>query len=259
MRSGRSGRAQLSLITILAAGSRHMPSWAAPWILAEFQSLQLTYPFEKFRLVQGGADGADQLAGLVGQYLGWEVITEMADWKNLGRAAGPERNQRQLAKWKPTRAFFFHHSPLLGTGTHDMYTRCIRAGVVSKIVLYPSIMIVKVLNLDGVPDSEGETFDPAGVELPPFDVPIQFRFWDTPEDLMGWATLEKRPDGVYAQLKLNPERVEEAKKLWPSIGGRVTKREGTLIKHCEVRVIGLYDRPNQDRRIEKVGDQKVEA
>lgn len=126
------------MITVLAAGSRNMPSWAAPWIYDEFRLLEATYPGEKFRLVAGGAAGADTLAELIARHqLGWDVKVEMADWKGMGRAAGPERNQRQLSKWNPQRAYFFHHSPLLGTGTLDMYTRVVKAGVLYKVVIYP--------------------------------------------------------------------------------------------------------------------------
>lgn len=235
-----------------------MPSWAVPWIWREFRDLAEIYPGETFRLVAGGADGADTLAELVGQYMGWEVVVERADWKNLGRAAGPERNQRQLSKWKPLRAFFFHHSPLLGTGTLDMYTRCVRAGVVSKVVLYPTIMIVKVLNLDSVPDSQGETFDPAGVIVPTLEVPIKYRFGEGIDDVMGWATLERREDGIYAHLKVLGERLHLAKNMYPSIGGVVLGKKDKLITACEIRMVGLSPDQNCDRRIQKCGEQKVE-
>lgn len=109
-----------------------MPTLMAPWIYTEF--LLIPGPV---RLIAGGADGADTLAELIGRHqMGWTVEVERADWKNSGRAAGPERNQLMLAKWRPSLALFFHCNPTLGTGTLDMYKRCCRAGVETKVVIY---------------------------------------------------------------------------------------------------------------------------
>jgi hypothetical protein len=125
--------------TVLVSGSRHMPLSRMALIYAELMQVLEEHQddqIEVFRLIQGGARGADALAAIVGKSLGYEVETEGADWK-LGKPGGKERNQVMLAKWKPDQAFFFHHSRLLGTGTLDMYRRCVKAGVPTKIVLYP--------------------------------------------------------------------------------------------------------------------------
>jgi YspA, cpYpsA-related SLOG family len=48
-------------------------------------------------IIHGDAQGADRLAGLAARDLGLKVIPVPAKWKDLGRAAGPERNDRMLA------------------------------------------------------------------------------------------------------------------------------------------------------------------
>ena len=116
---------------VLCSGSRHMPA-TAKYVIREMFAL---LPKDTI-IVEGGAEGADKLAGEVAEEFGFRVIVENADWKELGRAAGRERNQRMLSKYNPNLAFFFHHSPTLGSGTLDMYTRCRKAGVPSRVKLY---------------------------------------------------------------------------------------------------------------------------
>lgn len=50
-----------------------------------------------------------------------------ADWKRLGRRAGPERNARMVAEGKPTEAHAFPTD--LSRGTWDCVRACHRAGV----------------------------------------------------------------------------------------------------------------------------------
>lgn len=49
-------------------------------------------------LIHGGANGADSLAGEIGETLGFEVRCYRADWGRLGRRAGPIRNSEMLKK-----------------------------------------------------------------------------------------------------------------------------------------------------------------
>ena len=47
-------------------------------------------------IVHGGASGADYLAGEIARELGFSEEVHYADWKNLGRKAGPLRNQKMV-------------------------------------------------------------------------------------------------------------------------------------------------------------------
>jgi hypothetical protein len=68
-------------------------------------------------LIHGCARGADTLAGNIGRGYGMVVEEYPADWKNLGRRAGPIRNERMLREGKPDVGLAFD----LGTpGTADM-------------------------------------------------------------------------------------------------------------------------------------------
>lgn len=125
--------------------------------------------------------------------------------------------------------------------------------------------MVKVLNLDAVPDSVGDIIEPDGVELTPGPVPVEWGFDDAPRNLMGDARLERRADGVYAEIELNPNWAQDAagvRLMYPAVGGVTLERagEGALhIKRCLVTRIGLSSSKNADLRIPSVGDQLQEA
>jgi hypothetical protein len=76
-------------------------------------------------LIHGGQTGADQLAGLWAQRRGIPVQEFKADWKTLGKAAGPIRNQKMLSEGKPDMVIAFPGS----TGTADMVKKAKKAGV----------------------------------------------------------------------------------------------------------------------------------
>jgi len=78
-------------------------------------------------VVQGGASGADHIACVWAdnQDPPKQCITEHADWRAHGRAAGPRRNQLMIDK---------HHPDICiampgGKGTADMVRRCQAAGI----------------------------------------------------------------------------------------------------------------------------------
>lgn len=80
-------------------------------------------------LVQGGASGADELARQWARRqnestLHW-MINDPADFKSLGRKAGPIRNQRMLDEHQPDIVIAFPG----GRGTDDMVRRAEKAGV----------------------------------------------------------------------------------------------------------------------------------
>lgn len=78
-------------------------------------------------LIDGGARGADYLAGQWADSRGVDRVTYWANW-NGGinkRAAGPIRNSRMLLEGRPSLVIAFPG----GSGTADMVSRAERKGV----------------------------------------------------------------------------------------------------------------------------------
>jgi hypothetical protein len=76
-------------------------------------------------LIQGGAGGADRLAKAWADERGIECLTFPADWKGMGLAAGPIRNQQMIDEGKPDLVIAFPG----GAGTHDMMARATKANL----------------------------------------------------------------------------------------------------------------------------------
>lgn len=77
--------------------------------------------------------GADKLTGAIAAELGFEVLREPALWKQRGRKAGPERNQRMLDKYQPQQVVAFTKDITQSNGTADMVRRARLAGVQVRI------------------------------------------------------------------------------------------------------------------------------
>ena len=123
---------------------------------------------------------------------------------------------------------------------------------------------VLVLIVDEVPDSVGHTFDPAGIELPPVEVPVTYNFGRELTDILGYATLKKGEDGnVYADIDFRGAntQVDRLARLTPAIGcvafelSRVFER--TVIDRCRIDRVGCSASRNADPRIPTLGDQRV--
>lgn len=76
-------------------------------------------------VIAGGARGADTMVEEWAKSRGVECIVYNADWKGLGRKAGPIRNQRMLDEGKPDLVIAFPG----GRGTADMVRKARAAGV----------------------------------------------------------------------------------------------------------------------------------
>ena len=83
---------------------------------------RLTKPF---RVVTGGAKGADALAEAWARENHVPCVAVPADWATHGRAAGPLRNQKMLVDHQPVAVIAFPG----GRGTEDMIRRASAAGV----------------------------------------------------------------------------------------------------------------------------------
>lgn len=77
-------------------------------------------------IINGDAPGADRLAQTYATHArNCHLITEPADWKTHGKAAGPIRNQAMIDKHSPEAVVAFPG----GSGTADMVKRAEAAGL----------------------------------------------------------------------------------------------------------------------------------
>lgn len=76
-------------------------------------------------IIQGGANGADDMAGMYARAHGIPCEMFAADWKLNSKAAGPIRNQRMIDEGKPDLVVAFPGKK----GTADMVRRAVAAGV----------------------------------------------------------------------------------------------------------------------------------
>ncbi len=109
-------------------------------------------------IIHGAARGADSLAGEIAKTARVAVVEFPADWQGDGRAAGPIRNQRMLTEGKPDRCLAFGplwRSPGRVSGTGDMVTRCLRAGLPVRWVSEPGAEAVELREMPAQPSKGG--------------------------------------------------------------------------------------------------------
>jgi hypothetical protein len=80
-------------VRVLVTGSR---GWSHRDIIA--YELGRVAPGDNITLISGGCPtGADRIAEMYAEALGWEVEIHPADWRTHGKAAGPIRNAEMVA------------------------------------------------------------------------------------------------------------------------------------------------------------------
>jgi hypothetical protein len=106
---------------VIVCGSRNTIDARSVW-----RELDRLHDLLKFtELMQGGAPGIDRIAGRWARFKpGVQPHEERAQWRELGRGAGPVRNARMLA-WCPDLLIAFPG----GKGTADMVRQARAAGV----------------------------------------------------------------------------------------------------------------------------------
>lgn len=114
-------------------------------------------------LIEGCATGADELAGDHDAHQrqdywvprGWAKQRGIpgehypADWKHLGRGAGPIRNETMLRMARPDMVIAFHKSIRESKGTRDMVERARGAGVPVHVFPHRYVDIEKILKEQG--------------------------------------------------------------------------------------------------------------
>lgn len=97
--------------TVIITGSRN---WSD--IKALYSALDLEHQREPITLlVEGGADGADDLGRRWAVKQGIAVVTVPADWATHGRSAGPKRNIARLSQYPEARVVAFPEEGSVGT------------------------------------------------------------------------------------------------------------------------------------------------
>ena len=84
-------------------------------------------------IIHGAANGADSIAGMVGNALGFEVIPVRAEWDKYGKAAGPIRNKKML-DMEPSLVLAFHKDIENSKGTKHMVEIAKEKGV--QVIIY---------------------------------------------------------------------------------------------------------------------------
>jgi hypothetical protein len=112
--------------TILICGSRN---WKNREVIRQ---VMLTLSADTV-IVEGGAAGADSVAREVAHDLGLPVLEHKALWAQLGKAAGPMRNE-QMVKTHPDQVFAFADDLGQSLGTADMVRRALREKIPTFLV-----------------------------------------------------------------------------------------------------------------------------
>ena len=117
---------------ILICGPR---DWS-DWIFVRNKLNQLLDDYGSLVLIEGGARGADAMAGRWAEDNGGRVIHMRfpAPWKGLGKFAGPIRNKRMLDYGKPDLVVAFQYADRNTPGTQNMLRLAQDAGVETLVV-----------------------------------------------------------------------------------------------------------------------------
>lgn len=108
------------------------------WDERPIRELLLSLPRDSL-IITGGCRGADRIANEIAESMGFATKVEDAKWDeyaNMGirRAAGPIRNRKMLADFKPDVVYAFHNDIEHSKGTKDMVEISRRKGVLVEII-----------------------------------------------------------------------------------------------------------------------------
>ena len=87
-------------------------------------------------VIEGDARGADRLAGLAADQLGFAKEVYPANWAEHGKRAGYLRNTQMLVEGKPDLVYAFHSNIATSKGTAMMVRIAAEAGV--KVIINPT-------------------------------------------------------------------------------------------------------------------------
>lgn len=84
-------------------------------------------------IIEGGARGADVMAGFIAKQLGFAALEITADWSQYGKTAGPMRN-REMLDLKPDLVIAFHSNLAKSRGTADTVREARRRGIPVEVI-----------------------------------------------------------------------------------------------------------------------------
>ena len=85
--------------------------------------------YDDLTVIEGGARGADRIAGDWAAYAGVDYEEYPAKWSEHGKSAGPIRNRQMLKEGNPDIVVAFHNDLDNSKGTKDMVAAAVKAGV----------------------------------------------------------------------------------------------------------------------------------
>lgn len=112
---------------VLVCGDRHWTDREFLYKILNALDEQLDIDY----IIEGGANGADKMAGDWAVDESQHALIEMypAQWKLYGRSAGPRRNRQMLKEGKPNLVVAFHDDIEHSKGTKDMLKAAKQAGI----------------------------------------------------------------------------------------------------------------------------------
>lgn len=114
----------MTVLRILVSGSRDYDD--VQRIREVFEKVMQKFECDEYVLISGHARGADTIAEIVAEELGWQVEVFPAEWSKYGKRAGGMRNQKMVDSGADICVAF-----PLGTsvGTWDCVRRAKAAGI----------------------------------------------------------------------------------------------------------------------------------
>lgn len=135
---------------VLVCGDRY---WSNRERLYEYLD-QHDEKFGPLYIIQGGARGADMMAGQWMKWKGRSGTRVDAQWKKYGRAAGPIRNRKML-EYNPDIVIAFHNNIHVSKGTKDMLKAARQAGI-------PTILVTAT---DVYPDPDPDNYSQLSLDV----------------------------------------------------------------------------------------------
>jgi hypothetical protein len=112
-------------IRILITGDRH---WRCDDLAEQILNRLLARYGPDLTVVHGGAAGVDNAFAVACEELGIVVEPHLADWRDLGNIAGPERNQ-EMVQAGADLCLALHRTIQTSKGTKDCIRQALAAGI----------------------------------------------------------------------------------------------------------------------------------
>lgn len=136
-------------IRVLVCGDRDWTDYQM--IRDQLATLLEDRPAEDIVVIEGEARGADSLSREAAYDLGiYQVRKFPADWKTLGKRAGPIRNAQMLKEGDPDLVWAFHDAIELSKGTKDMVDISTKAGKLVTVFAHPVQPVLPVDDLEEI-------------------------------------------------------------------------------------------------------------